>query len=235
MRIIKTVILRNHNNRKFVIGVPVTDEEFNQMFEFRYKSYFESGYIDDSKKNDFKDIDKYDIAKKCLYIIATVDNEIIGTSRLIKDSPLPTKKYFNFTEPDIIKNIPSHKRGEVSRLISKYPLSIKNIVPPHFITIMLLLGLIELAVDGGIEGGYCFIKKYLFDILDSLKVPVYEIKPSELIYKEKYLYPFFYNFPKNPVIPIYYKTHEIITRTNKLIEHVAQVENIQMINNNRIQ
>ena len=216
MKVRKTITLKvNKENKVLSFGIPDNDEELQEMFKFRYKIYLQHNYI--SENLDQKDIDEYDggLSK---YFIASVDNRIIGTIRLIRDTYLPTEKdCFKFAEPQSIANIPSGNRAELGRLIiEKY--SDKIFLPRHLVLLGLLLCVTEYALENDLRGGYSFIKNSLKIKLDKLKFPFHSIENFEQVYNQKLLSNYF-NSIDDPVWPIYYLTFEVNKYLNKIFSN----------------
>lgn len=202
---LKIKLILNRNLKFIYFGVPNNILELDEMYRFRYRIYLENNYI--SPNNSKKDIDRYD-KNKSIYFIATVDNRIIGSARLIKDYYLPTEKdCFHFEEPLDMKHIPRDQRVEVSRLIvEKYDKEVY--FPRHLVMLGLFYTIMQYAKRNGFRAGYSFIKESLVKKLDKMQFPYHKIEKFTQVYKSGTLQKYF-NDEKNPVIPIYYMIDEI--------------------------
>lgn len=190
-------------DKTIFFGIPDERDELDGMFLLRKEVYRKNGYI-----NAESDKDEYDKNGKCVYFIAKIDDNIIGTVRLIIDSPLPTQKdCFDFQEPKEIKEIPRDKRGELSRLIS-VPYK-KIYLPRHLVLIFLISCVVKYSEENNILGGYSFITTKLYDKINRIKFPFHVIEEFEQKYPvDGLMYPYF-SKKDNPILPIYYKLDEI--------------------------
>ena len=211
--------LSDGTRKKVLIGHPDNGREMKMMQKFRYDNYLSHGYISADALPGGLDIDEYDNEKKCVYFIAQVDNRIIGCVRLILADPLPTiKDCFDFKEPEVIKNIPAKKRGEVSRLIVEDYGGGKHF-PRHVIMMGMMSVLVDYCLSHGIVGGYGFIKDKLKKKLEKIKMPLVFIKD----FKQKYDLPLlhgYFNDPNDPAWPIYYLAADA-ERYFKMIESIT--------------
>lgn len=218
MKILRRVILNGVNKIEIKFGIPITDQELDDMFKFRYESYTENGYIKKLSTYNNRDIDEYDFKENTKYIIAKLDDNIIGSVRMIKDEILPIQKYcFKFDEPSNMVAINKCNRAEISRLIARYPVT--HSLPPHFIMMGLLSCLYDISQLYDVKGGYAFIKKMLFIKLSKLKVPIYKIEPATMIYNKEYMRGYFFD-PRNPVLPVYYITEQVETVVKQYFEYL---------------
>jgi len=222
MKIIYELSLKLEGTDKAIFfGIPDKTDELERMFLLREEVYQKKDYI-----NAKSDKDEYDENGKCVYFIAKIEDDIIGTVRLIIDNPLPTQKdCFDFQEPEEMKEIDINKRGELSRLIS-VPYK-KNIYLPRHLVLMFLIGCVfKYSNDNNILGGYSFITTKLYDKINKIKVPFHVIDK----YQQKYptdglMYPYF-SKKDNPIIPIYYNIEEIKTYLEKLFGDRKMFEKI---------
>jgi hypothetical protein len=228
MKIITKFTIRNHENTEIKFGIPTTEEEKDEMFRFRYESYIEHKYIEPRPEYNNRDIDEYDNRDNTYYIIAKIDDSVVGCCRIIKDDVLPTRKYcYEFDEPVDIAKISIDKRGEVSRLIARYP--VEKILPPHIILIGILYVSLRIADMYNVEGGYGFVTEYLFRTLKKVRIRAYEINPHKLIYNQGYMNGYFYD-QNNRIIPIYYKTKEIQSDVERVMSLFISFKKIEIIN-----
>jgi len=175
------------------VGYPETDEEREAMFRLRAEVYRKEGYI--TTEND---IDQYDLDNKCVYFIAKIDENLVGTVRLVIDDPLPTELYFDFEEPEEIARIPRNKRGEISRLIG----IAKGM--NHLVSLSLIKAIIEWAKENDFLGGYSSIFKGNFN--QAFSMLAQPISSATLKYDSELLHNYFYKGEK--VLPIYYLRDE---------------------------
>jgi len=184
------------------VGHPETEEEFEAMFRLRSKEYKRRKYI--TVDSDF---DEYDLGGKCVYFIAKLQEEIVGTVRLIMADPLPTELYFDFEEPLEMRMIPKGKRTELSRLIA-----VAGEVN-YLVLWNLIKAILEFSEKNDFQGGYSFIKRGLERIIQSMGIPLHVIDSSALRYSDSLLHGYFYH--GSPVKCIYYLRDEIIEAINK--------------------
>ncbi|OHA82508.1 MAG: hypothetical protein A3B07_02705 [Candidatus Yonathbacteria bacterium RIFCSPLOWO2_01_FULL_43_27] len=199
----------NKQNKTIYFGVPNCEKELQEMYRLRYNIYTSRGYIDPKLFPSQQDIDDYDLSGKCDYFIAKVDEQIIGTVRLIKDQFLPTEKEcFSFEEPSDIKSISRENRAEIGRLIvarndnNKY-------LPRNIVMLFMIKCLADFGLNSGISGGYAFIKEKLDSKLKKLKIPVHTIDNYRQIYQQEGVLYNYFNQEGDKVIPIYFITDEI--------------------------
>lgn len=201
MRTLRSLELILDSGQKYYVefGIPDNEFEINEMFRLRYRRYVEKGYI--KPNSSCLDIDEYDTEQKCRYLIARINDKIVGSVRFIISDPLPTESLcFSFDEPVEMGAIPRDMRGEVSRLVSES----QGKVSEHLIVIGLIACLHELAEDNYILGGYIYVKESLFRILRFLGIPLAPIEDAVLVYPEnEYMHGYFYE-STDRVIPAVY-------------------------------
>ena len=213
MKVFKKIIVPNNNNPiEIAFGVAETQEEKEEIYKLRYRVYVErERYI--TTQNipvDKLEIDSYDREDKCIYFIAKVKEELVGTVRIIKMNPLPIQKnYYSFEEPEEMKKISDDKKFEIGRLIStgKY----KNIsLPRHLVMLGLFDSILIYTKDKDIEAGYGAIKEKILRKISKLSIPFREIKKYKSIFIENSEDPLdnFFNNPNDPVCPIYFLRSE---------------------------
>jgi N-acyl-L-homoserine lactone synthetase len=182
-------------------GMPDNQQELDEMYRLRYRVYRTRNYI--MPNDEEKDIDKYDIDGFCKYFIAQIDNRVLGSARLIIREYLPTEKdCFRFNEPELIKEIPRDKRGEIGRLIvEKYKENV--FLPRHLVMTGIFSAIVSYCQEVDIMGGYSFIKDSLRKKLKKLNFPFNIIEPFEQIYNQELLKAYF-NDPNDKVWPVFY-------------------------------
>jgi N-acyl-L-homoserine lactone synthetase len=214
MKIFKEIHFKTKENKKKKIyfGMPSNPEELKEMFRLRYDIFLQKGYISKESFPDGLERDEYDIKGKCYYFIAKIDDQIIGTARLIRSEVLPAEKEcFRFIEPKEMKEIPPEKRVEVSRVISKGYKINDEFLPRHLILLGLLDSIFYFAQKKDFRGGYSFVRKSLKEKLKKLKIPFHQINHFTIAESHKYLekYRGYFEDPKDPPVPIYYIRDEM--------------------------
>ena len=218
MKILNKLILNYKDNPvNIFFGMPTTQEELKEMFNLRFNIYKEKNYIEPEKLKDNLDLDEFDKQNKCDYLIAKVNDKIIGSARVIKDYPLPTQLYFEFEEPEQMKEIPNNSKIEISRLVvAPYKINNSTYLPRHITMLMIFNTIAKYAKENNYKAGYAFIKTKLFYKLKNLKVPFYLIENYKQRYPENGILYKYFNDPNDPVIPIYYFLNDIENYFNKI-------------------
>lgn len=217
----------NKQNKTIYFGVPDSDQELQDMYQLRYAVYSSRGYIDSSLFPAQQEKDEYDLSGKCSYFIAKVDNQIIGTVRLIKDRFLPTEKEcFSFEEPLDIKKIPREDRAEIGRLIVSRNNNNKYL-PRNIVMLFLIKCLTDFGISHKIDGGYAFIKEKLDSKLKKLKIPVHEIKNYKQIYQQGGILYNYFCQEDDKVIPIYFITKEIGKYIDEVLDNSHMFKKIE--------
>jgi len=66
------------------------------------------------------DVDKHDKNSKCAYFIASINNEVVGAARVIRENITPMEaEYFDFERPKVLNELPREKIVEIGRIISR--------------------------------------------------------------------------------------------------------------------
>lgn len=203
----KISVIKGGEKHTIDFGIAETDKEKEEMFKLRYKIYVEKkGYIPKELTDGKLEIDSYDRLGKCVYFIAKNDDQVIGCLRIIRTNPLPIlKSYFEFKDPDEIKNIPPEQKFEQGRLISVGNINNK-FLPRHLIPLGLFYSLNKFSHEEDLLMGYGAIKKYIFDKFIKIKFPVHKIENYKIIYNSENDDPLknFFNNEDDPVIPVYF-------------------------------
>jgi N-acyl-L-homoserine lactone synthetase len=223
MKVLYKLTTKIKNSHKMVIfGIPDNEEELKKMFSLRVETYKKKEYI-----NSDSDLDEYDENKKCTYFIAKIDDDVIGTVRLIMDNPLPTEKdCFDFKEPEAMKGIDPNTRGELSRLIS-VPYKGEIFLPKHLVLIFLIACVVKYSKENKILGGYSFITTKLYGKIKKIKVPFHLIKDFKKKYPENGLLGPYFNNEDNQILPIYYKLEDIDKYLTKFLSNRIVFENVE--------
>lgn len=194
----------NGLKKNIIFKKPEKKEEFALMFKLREKIYREKNYLKKEVKNDIDEFDTDD----CIYLIAKIDDVIIGSLRmLIKNKSI--RKHFLFEDPDNIKKVDELRRVEIGRLvITKHSIS-NEYLPRNIILLMLISEAFSVTKNLNIECGYAFIKEKLKQKLQKLKFPIKEIKNySCSVKKESPMYDYFYN-KDDPVSLVYFLNNDV--------------------------
>lgn len=220
MKVYNTLII-NYKTRNVEIkfGIPDLEEELLKMFKLRYEIYSQKNYIDPDQFPDGLEKDEYDKNNKTVYFIASINDDITGTLRIIKDYPLPTQLYFKFQEPEQIKNINKENLAEIGRLIVKpFKLTGGVFLPRHLVMLMLFKSVCNYAKENNILGGYAFIKKSLEKKLRRINFPLFYISQYEQRYPKNGVLFKYFNNPDDPVIPVYFLRDPIDKFLNKIFK-----------------
>lgn len=213
MKEILTIIL---SNKKISFGIPDNQNELKQMFDLRTQVYiYEKRYIT-NKEND---IDIHDINKTCTYFIASVENKVIGTIRLINEEILPIQKdYFDFDIPEEFKNVDNKKIVEVGRIVSRPYKIFDESLPRGLVILGLFYAATLYAQDNNLIGGYGAIKLYIYKKFKKLHIPMKLIKNYTLKFDPQNSVDPLNNFFKkdDPVIPVYF----LLTDVSKYFDFI---------------
>ncbi len=175
-------IKRKGKQYDIFFGIPDAEEEINQMKSLRYKTYLKKGHIKENISG--LDSDFYDEHNLCYYFIATCNNQVIGSTRMIYGNRLPTlSEYFRLDIPYQIKNYQISKIVEIGRLASSPPENLFNIVPRHLVLLGLFLIMTRFAEGKGYLIAVGSLKDYIKCKLEKIKFPLHVIDNFELIYK----------------------------------------------------
>ena len=208
-------------DKTIFFGIPDGEDELKKMFLLRREVYKRNEYI-----NTESDEDEYDKNGKCVYFIAKIEDEIIGTVRLILDNPLPTQKNcFDFQEPPEMEKIMEDKRGEISRLIS-IPYKEKVYLPRHLTLLFLINCVLKYSEENNILGGYSFITTKLYDKISRIRIPFHIIKKFQQKYPPDGLMYLYFSNKNNPILPIYYKIDEVKMYMENLFKNKRMFEKI---------
>jgi N-acyl-L-homoserine lactone synthetase len=134
---------------------PRNKEEECEMYKLRHRVYKEVGYFSDTNGKS-EDIDEYD--KHSVYFIACANSKVVGTVRLIKDSPdgFPCEKEFTISGlPGAIKR---EEIVEVSRLAVEHT----AVTFDHRIMLGLIKCIHDYSREHGIRYWYAAIDNRLF-------------------------------------------------------------------------
>jgi N-acyl-L-homoserine lactone synthetase len=218
MKIFNTLTLRNKPDINIYFGIPENEKELELMFKLRFNVYKERNYIDPNKFKNELDIDEYDKKNKCEYFIAKIEDQIIGSARIIKDDPLPTELYFKFETPHKMQKIDPSNRAEIGRLVvTPYKINNFHYLPRHIIMLFLFKTIMDYSKDKNYEAGYSFIKSKLFYKLRKLNFPFYVIDKYEQKYPTDGVLYRYFNDPSDPVLPIYYFRDEVEKYFEKIL------------------
>lgn len=214
-------------NNKKILNIDFEIPDNSEELEKRFEIYSKKKYIEPSRFPDHLEKDEYDFNNKSIYFIAKINDQIIGTMRLIKDIILPTQIYFEFEEPPEIAKISPSNRIEIGRLISApYALSNKIHLPQHIIMLMLFKTAADYALKNNYLGGYAFIKSKLEKKLSKLRIPFHRIESYIQKYPSNGILFNYFNDPDDPVLPVYYLTNEFHYYIEKILNNILLFKKI---------
>lgn len=198
-----------HSPKLIFFGEAVGPSELTEVFKLRYAVYAARGYIDPARYPDGVEQDEYDKGGRCRYFVARYEESLIGCIRLIKDDPLPTEKYFTFTEPEFMQSIPRDRRCELGRFIIIPPdRAARQFLPRGLVMLFLFDVVNDYAHRAGILGGYSFIKRTLERKMKRLQVPVRRIEPFSTHYPDAGVLRTYFSQPADPVVPVCFQTED---------------------------
>lgn len=224
------ITLKNGTEIRF--GEPTTKSELEKMYRLRYEVYVkEKGYIPETAEYSRKrtEVDDYDKQNLCTYFIATINSQVVGTTRIIRKKILPTETdYFSFNEPESIKQIPRGNRAEIGRIISRPQKLTRKKIPRGITMLGLLYVMSQYGLKQGIQGGYGSIKNSAFQKFKKIGLPLHEIKDRKTIYDAKKSEDPLTNFfsETDPVVLVYFITQEINRYLSFIIENTEAFESV---------
>ncbi len=232
MRIHRTLFIKVKGiPYKITFGQATSQRNLDAAYRLRYQVYAKKDYIWAERYKDGREIDSFDIEKKCTTFIATASRivaagdtkteehpTVIGAIRLITSDPLPTEKYFTFTAPKEIAAIDPKHRAELGRFIIVPPDAKNGIYLPRGLVMLFLIDtLCAYGTHHNLKGGYAFIKHTLQQKMHRLRMPLNIIETYTTNYpKDGVLYKYF-NQPADPVVPMYFITELFAAYTHKII------------------
>lgn len=207
---IEIVLPKKFQNKKIVFGIPDNKKELDKMFNIRTQVYIhEKKYI--TGKN--VDIDIHDINKTCTYLIAMVEDKVVGTIRIIEEEILPIQKdYFYFETPKELRNFKNNQIVEIGRIISRPYKVLGYFLPRGLIMLGLFFAGTLYGKANNKMAGYGAIKLYAYKKFKKLHIPIKLIKNYTLKYNPQNSLDPLNNFFKkdDPVIPVYFLVEDLI-------------------------
>lgn len=202
---------KSEPEQQICFGLVNEESELHDIYKLRYQVYSEKEYINPKLYPNQEETDSYDSSQKTINFSAITNGKTIACIRLIIDDPLPTEKAFTFSEPEALKPIPRHKRGELGRFIIIPPdRTNKKYLPRGLVMLFMLATVSAYAKEYGIKGGYSFVKKSLDVKLKKMRVPIRSISKYEQHYPDDGVLARYFNQPNDPVIPMYFLTEECV-------------------------
>lgn len=207
-------------SREIECGLATTRRERAAVLAQRFRVYQRKGYYRDGLRADR---DHWD--RKALYFLALLpDGEggrvLLGSARLIVGDSVPgfrfpTEENFELELPAAIRATAACERAEVSRVVAE---ATRGIVIGGLLTPLgLLQAMVEYARPRGIRCGLAGIKQRLLRALQSAGVCLHEIEPAKLLAPaDSPMAGYFYRH-RDPVIPTYYLTDEIVPSIERAI------------------
>jgi N-acyl-L-homoserine lactone synthetase len=221
MKLENKILLKD--GTEILFGIPDSSAELEEMFRLRYLVYVEEKeYIPKTQIKGNIEKDQHDIARECVYFIAKVDNEIIGSTRIIRSIPLPTEKdYYKFETPEMIASIPVSQRVEIGRIISRPSKLVNRSIPRHLIMLGLFYSMARYGKKKRLLGGYGSIKSSALNKLTKMGVPFYKIKKYSVIYNPNLSSDPLKNFfsDSDPVKLIYFITDRVYQYLDSIFSH----------------
>lgn len=231
MRPVKTIILStDQGDKEIIFGIPDTAKELEAMYELRYEVYVkEKKYIPFEEYKSSQDIDYHDRNNECTYFIASLENEVIGTGRIIQSIPLPIfKDYFHFAEPRGLRGHDDSKKVEIGRIISRHR-HIANIdIPRHLIVLGIFSSMADHVASIGVVGGYGAMKQSAVVKYERIGFPIHRIKRFTQIFVPSGTEDPLKNFfdEKDPPIPVYYLQKHVQDYGSAFFNHTVLFEKV---------
>lgn len=204
--------------RTIEFGIPEGKKELDEMFALRQSVYSSKRYLHDRfLKNKF-DTDAYDRKNQCIYFIAKLEGQIVGTVRFIVSDPLPTENFFKFTPPGFMANLRNDQKVELSRLVIVKHAEL-GYLPRNIVLLYFIYTLVDYQREMGVVGGYAFLKKGIRTKLRRLRVPVHLVKKYEQRYPDDGMLQNYFNEKYDKVIPMYFRVTEISDYIKKIVNN----------------
>ncbi len=240
---IRKNIIQLKDGTEIVFGIPDKDFEFREMFALRHLVYVsEKNYIPkENGDGSLLEKDRYDLDNKCIYFIATIDDKIVGTARVIRSEPLPSEKdYYQFQTPQKIAKIPPPQRAEIGRIISRPKQKTDKSIPRHLVMLGIFFSMTQYGMEHNILGGYGSIKSSALKKLEKMGIPFYRIKKYSITYNPKTSEDPLKNFfsDSDPVKLIYFLTESVykycyqVFHNKKLFKEINNTK--YLFNDNRL-
>lgn len=154
-------------------GLPSTYEEYQQMMELRHQVYYEE--LNYSLQNKKTDKDYFDEKGVAHYVIAKIEDTVVGTVRVIIDQAPPMVKFYTIKDRNIVSRLHKEPVADIGRLISRAYQRGFTDVPRGIVSFGLLLALTEVIEQKGIKLGCGSIKPYVYKKLKHMGIPIMKI------------------------------------------------------------
>jgi N-acyl-L-homoserine lactone synthetase len=170
-------ILFTLQDKKRIIhfGIPLSNQEYKDMFQLRYRVYYEEMRYGETGLN-ITDKDQFDMDGEVLYLIAKIEEIVVGCLRIVTNSQLPIERFYRFK-----KAFPTSNKGDWGRLISRPHWFGYTDLSRGLISTGLLLTSILLSDQKNIKYGYGVMKQRAFKKIKSRGFPVQVMHPTETI------------------------------------------------------
>ena len=214
MKVFKSLALEIGGAPKEIsFGLADTVKEREEVFALRYRVYTRYQYLIEGVHSNGLESDRYDEEGKSTYVIARVNDKIIGTVRMIFPPDLPIKSFFSFEVPQIEMEEGIEKGCEVSRLVvERY--SPTEYLPRNVVMLFLMSTLLDHAKEREYTFAYGFLKERLMGKLNKLRVPFTDIQEFKVTYPPSGPMAPYFSDPSDRVIPSYFESH----RLNKFMD-----------------
>lgn len=173
-------IQMGESNETLVWGHPTDEHELNEMFRLRYRLYRKKNLIDEN--SSLMDKDYLDENNRCHYFITKYRDRIIGSTRVIHGSPLPTEEiYFDLDLPEVLAMAPKESKIEIGRVTSDLS-EISKIVPRHMVYLGTIFCILSYSVKNGITYALGTIKPHVKKKLMQIGHPATYLEYRKLKY-----------------------------------------------------
>ena len=207
-------------SREIECGLATTRRERAAVLAQRFRVYQRKGYYRDELRADR---DHWD--RKALCFLALLrDKEngdvLLGSARLIVGDSVPgfkfpTEENFELELPAAIRATAVSERAEVSRVVAE---ATRGVVIGGLLTPLgLLQAMAGYARPRGVRCGLAGIKQRLLRALQSAGVCLHQIEPVKLLAPEDSPMAGYFYRHRDPVIPTYYLTDEIVPSIERAI------------------
>ncbi len=213
--------IKREKDNSCLIDFGVAEEsDMDAVYRLRFSVYSQRGYIDPERFPDGREFDHYDEEGESVHFIAKIEDKVIACVRVIKDTPLPTERYFSFMPPKEIEKIDPENRCELGRLIIIPPNKEKGEYLPRGLVMLMLINVLAVhGMENGVMGGYSFVKKSLEIKMTKRKMPFRKIEGFKTDYPDTGVLYNYFNQESDPVVPIFFMTQQFMDYTNRYINN----------------
>lgn len=216
-----------HNTaHQFKITLAKNTTEMKALYKYRYSIYLKYGLIE---QNNLK-IDKDNYDDHCHHIVATFDDKIIGTLRVIHGNVIPTLDYYyNFDTSMPLLNYPRSRIFEVGRIIAT-PHIVTHLMSSHFILLMMFEYVVTFTKKHGLDMSIGAMKKRIVNQLERVKFPIHTITNANLVYNPHQhhdpLTLFFNEHKTGKICPVFIGRKEAETYFSHVRERLVVTKNV---------